>query len=48
MEITNGMNEMATGAVEINQAINSINEISVKNKDGIDVLIGEVSRFKLE
>jgi methyl-accepting chemotaxis protein len=47
-EITGGMNEMAAGAEEINLAIHNVSEISNKNRDGIDTLIREVSRFKVE
>jgi len=47
-EITSGMNEMAIGADEINVAVHHVNEISVKNSEGIDALIKEVSRFKVE
>ncbi|MDR2740050.1 MAG: methyl-accepting chemotaxis protein [Treponema sp.] len=47
-EITNGMNEMSIGADEINVAVNRVNEISGQNKDNIDVLVKEVSRFKVE
>jgi methyl-accepting chemotaxis protein len=47
-EITNGMNEMAQGADQINLAVNHVNEISGKNREGIDTLIREVSRFKVE
>jgi methyl-accepting chemotaxis protein len=47
-EITNGMNEMATGADQINVAVNRVSEISGQNKDNIDVLVREVSKFKVE
>ncbi|MDR3343373.1 MAG: methyl-accepting chemotaxis protein [Treponema sp.] len=47
-EITNGMNEMATGANQINEAVNRVNEISGQNKENIDVLVREVSLFKVE
>jgi len=47
-EITSGMNEMATGADQINMAVNHVNEISGKNREGIDALIKEVSRFKVD
>jgi methyl-accepting chemotaxis protein len=47
-EITNGMNEMATGADQINIAVNQVNEISGQNKENIDILVKEVSRFKVE
>jgi len=46
-EITGGMNEMASGAEQINTAINEINEISAKNKQSIDLLVKEVSKFKV-
>jgi methyl-accepting chemotaxis protein len=47
-EITNGMNEMATGADQINVAVNRVNTISGENKENIDVLVREVSKFKVE
>jgi len=47
-EITEGMNEMAIGADQINSAVNSVNDISAKNKENIDILVEEVSRFKVE
>ena len=47
-EITSGMNEMASGAEQINVAVNHVNEISNKNREGVDVLMREVSQFKIE
>jgi methyl-accepting chemotaxis protein len=47
-EITNGMNEMATGADQINVAVNQVNNISGANKENIDILVQEVSKFKVE
>jgi methyl-accepting chemotaxis protein len=47
-EITSGMNEMASGANEINTAVHQGNEISGKNREGIDSLMREVSKFKVE
>jgi len=47
-EITSGMNEMAAGANHINSAVNHVNEISGRNREAIDVVIREVSRFKVE
>jgi methyl-accepting chemotaxis protein len=47
-EISGGMNEMAAGADQINIAVNQVNEISRKNKETIELLIEEVSRFKVE
>ena len=46
-EITSGMNEMSSGAQQINVAVNHVNEISIKNRRAVDVLIQEVSRFKV-
>ncbi|MDR0785489.1 MAG: methyl-accepting chemotaxis protein [Treponema sp.] len=47
-EITNGMNEMGTGADQINIAVNQVNTISSENRSNIDVLVKEVSKFKIE
>jgi methyl-accepting chemotaxis protein len=47
-EITGGMNEMASGAEQINIAVNRVNEISLKNRENIDLLVREVSKFKVE
>jgi len=47
-EITSGMNEMASGADQVNIAVHHVNEISAKNREGIDTLMREVSRFKVE
>jgi methyl-accepting chemotaxis protein len=47
-EITSGMNQMAAGANEINTAVHHVNGISGKNREGIDTLMREVSRFKVE
>ncbi|MCL2791906.1 MAG: methyl-accepting chemotaxis protein, partial [Spirochaetaceae bacterium] len=46
-EISSGMNEMANGADEINVAVNHVNEVTVKNREAIETLIKEVSRFKV-
>jgi methyl-accepting chemotaxis protein len=47
-EITNGMSEMATGADQINVAVDRVNAISSENKVSIDILVKEVSKFKVE
>ena len=47
-EITSGMNEMASGAEQINVAVHHVNEICVKNRERIETLIREVSRFRVE
>ena len=46
-DITSGMKEMASGAEQVNTAVNHVNEISGKNREGIDILLKEVSRFKV-
>jgi methyl-accepting chemotaxis protein len=47
-EITSGMNEMAAGADQINIAVNQVNVISGENKQNINILVREVSRFRVE
>jgi len=47
-EITGGMNEMASGADQVNIAVNQVNEICTKNRESIDTLMREVSRFKVD
>jgi methyl-accepting chemotaxis protein len=47
-EITSGMNEMASDADQINAAVHHANEMSGKNRKGIEALMNEVSRFKVE
>ena len=47
-EITNGVNEMSSGAGKINFAVNQVEEISRTNKDCIDTLFTEVSRFRVD
>jgi len=46
-EISHGMNEMASGARQINLAVNQVESISQTNKNCIDKLIAEVSKFKV-
>ncbi|MDR0552142.1 MAG: methyl-accepting chemotaxis protein [Spirochaetaceae bacterium] len=47
-ELENGMNEMASGAEQINTAVERVNMISGDNKQHIDNLVGEVSKFIVE
>ena len=47
-EITGGMNEMATGADQINIAVHRVNELTVSNKDKVNMLLSEVAKFKVE
>ena len=47
-EITGGMNEMASGADQINVAVQEVNQLTAKNKDSIELLVNEISKFKVE
>jgi methyl-accepting chemotaxis protein len=47
-EISNGMNDMATGAEQINTAVSRVQEISGQNKESVNILVREVSKFKVE
>jgi len=47
-EITGSMNEMAIGTQQINVAIHRVNELSNINRENIDLLVREVSKFKVE
>ena len=44
--ITDSMNEMASGAEQINKAVTEVSEITQKNKQSIESLANEVSKFK--
>jgi methyl-accepting chemotaxis protein len=39
---------MGSGADHINTAINQVTRISEQNKENIDVLVSEVSKFKVD
>ena len=45
--ITESMNEMAAGAIQINNAVQEVNEITQKNKANIQNLAEEVKKFKV-
>jgi len=47
-EISDSINEMAGDAGKINSAVNHVEAISKTNKDCIDTLFTEVSKFKVE
>jgi methyl-accepting chemotaxis protein len=47
-EITSVMDEMASEAKQINAEVNDVNGLSGKNREGIEILIREVSLFKVE
>ena len=44
--ITESMNEMASGAVQINNAVQEVSAITQKNKHSIESLAAEVGKFK--
>ena len=45
--ITASMNEMAAGAVQINNSVQEVNEMTQKNKQSIKNLAGELSKFRV-
>lgn len=45
--IADSMNEMASGAVQISNAVQDVNEITQKNMVSIDNLVKEVKKFKV-
>ena len=45
--ITDSMNEMATGAVQISNAVQEVAQITQKNKHSIEDLVKEVDKFKV-
>jgi len=47
LEISNGINEMAAGADQINKAVNSVNELSNRNRENISILVQAISQFKV-
>lgn len=47
VEISTGMNEMANDAEKINMVVNHVEKISKTNKDCIETLFAEVSKFKV-
>ncbi|MDR2951634.1 MAG: methyl-accepting chemotaxis protein [Treponema sp.] len=47
-EITGGMNEMAASADQVDAAVNHINEMTDQTSGAIDILLEEISRFKVE
>lgn len=46
--VSERMNEMATGAVQINNAIKEVNEMTRHNKQTVENLNTEVGKFKAE
>ena len=45
--ITDSMNEMASGAVQINNAVQEVNAMTQKNRESIERLANEVGKFKV-
>jgi len=45
--IADSMNEMASGAVQISNAMQDVNEITQKNKYSIENLAAEIGKFKV-
>jgi len=45
--ITDSMNEMALGAVQISDAVQNVKDITVANQQNIDSLVYEVKKFKI-
>ena len=45
--ITDSMNEMASGAIQINNAVQDVNEMTQKNRKSIEKLAAEVGKFKI-
>jgi len=48
VEISTGMNEIVNGAEKINSSVSQVEAISKTNKDSIDTLFSEVSKFKVD
>ncbi len=46
--ITDSMNEMASGAVQINNAVQEVNAMTQKNRESIEKLASEVGKFKIK
>ena len=45
--ITDSMNEMASGAIQINNAVQEVNDMTQKNRKSIEKLAAEVGKFKI-
>ena len=46
--ITDSMNEMASGAIQINNAVQEVNAMTQKNRESIKKLANEVGKFKVK
>ena len=45
--ITNSMDEMSAGAIQINNAVVEVNDLVQKNKESIEILANKVKEFKV-
>ena len=45
--ITNSMDEMSAGAIQINNAVVEVNDLVQKNKESIGILANKVKEFKV-
>jgi len=46
-EITNGVNEMAAGAEQVNMAVNTVNDLTGRTRENISSLVQSVSKFRV-
>jgi methyl-accepting chemotaxis protein len=46
-EVSNGVTEMSKGANQVNAAVDRVSNLSNDNKDHIDTLVNEISKFKV-
>jgi methyl-accepting chemotaxis protein len=47
-EVSNGVTEISKGADQVNVAVNQVSTLSSANKEHIDTLVSEISKFKVE
>ncbi|MDR1399710.1 MAG: methyl-accepting chemotaxis protein [Treponema sp.] len=47
-EVSNGVTEISKGADQVNVAVNQVSTLSSANKEHIDTLVNEISKFKVE
>jgi len=46
-EITVGINEMASGAEQVNNVVNTVNDLANRTQENISSLMRAVSQFKV-
>jgi methyl-accepting chemotaxis protein len=47
-EVSDAINEMSGGTEEVNRAVNRVSDLSVDNKQHINTLVNEISKFKVD